>query len=888
MSTIPNTQNRHGTAGVSRRSGRRGQPWWLGRTMFVGPWLIVLVVAAALAASGCGGGEVDEAEPEEEEAAEEDPAAMGGPPVDMAPEPKPKAKQQAKAEEEAGSLPEEISEWVTDHYYQARKQRDPRLIEAVAYLGEHFAGSDRADEAAQLLTNLLEKSEEPEPKPGARRPGAGMPGGDPSMPGMEGPMPGMDETMAGPGMEEGYMPPEADMAGMEGDMAGMEGDPYGGAMPPGMEADPRASRMPGLGARPGARTPNVELIYAIVEALGVNGSDPAKKTLRQVVEDEFETDDNRAATLATLETLTAHLCPEYEDLLFRCLTTPGKLRPLGKKGQMGRPGGGMPYHEEPMMGPEMYSGTGMGRRGSGPLTAEELQRQAFESIRPKASEEFRTRIARHLANPQTPQEDLDLFGPYLRESHPDNLQAQMVLYLVPDMDQQTKETIEDHFLAYSSDALAGVLGIPEALREEIARRRELRQKRRPGYPGMPGMEEGYMPPEMEEHSAMGPGMEEHSAMGPEMAPMDEMGPGAPSGRPRSGRPSRYDTQSTSSRPSRYDDRPGAGGQPPEPDTFDASDPDLPFRLGQRMWGPEMIELVDGRLAKAGSLEEQAPLVLLASTMPVDSIRSSLHRLLQQRWQDGPGALESAGLYDQVISDPAFLALVKMLPRKAVEEPKRAVPRLSRMRNRRNGGGPEAPRGAPDMAAGMPGDMEAMDMEGGMGPPGAGRGQGKPQEPDLAWMAASEELVRVMCERLHGAAQGTGGQGGEGLPFEVRDDALVTAELHLDWPGNQPEKLTGVSLGQTKLHYLRAECQTKIGTLESYFRRQLGSPEIRSIQDGSWIDSVQTVPDTNVKRSIDLLLTATVPAGQQLDKKAELPVTLDILCIDIQDPGDADN
>lgn len=182
-------------------------------------------------------------------------------------------------------------------------------------------------------------------------------------------------------------------------------------------------------------------------------------------------------------------------------------------------------------------------------------------------------------------------------------------------------------------------------------------------------------------------------------------------------------------------------------------------------------------------------------------------------------------------------------------------------------------------------MEGADPAGMMGPPGAGRGQGKPQEPDLAWMTASEELLRVVCERLFAAAQATGGgQAGEEFPFENRKDALVTAELHLDWPGSQPQKLAGVSLGQMKLHYLRAECQTKVGTLESFYKRQLGSPEIRPVQDGSWIDSVQTVPDTNVKRSIDLLLTATVPAGAVFDKKQELPVTLDILCIDIKDPA----
>ena len=181
MNRIPNTQDHRGTTGVSRRSGRRWQQWWLGRRMLVGPWLVVLVVAAALVASGCGGGGGEEEE-ESEPATEAEPAEMGGPPVDMTA--KPKAKEQAKAEEEVGPLPEEISEWVTEHYYQARKDGDPRLPEAVVYLGEHFAGTPQADTAAQLLTNLLEKSEEPEPKAGAKRPPAGMSSG------MEGSMPG--------------------------------------------------------------------------------------------------------------------------------------------------------------------------------------------------------------------------------------------------------------------------------------------------------------------------------------------------------------------------------------------------------------------------------------------------------------------------------------------------------------------------------------------------------------------------------------------------------------------------------------------------------------------------------------------------------------------------
>jgi hypothetical protein len=125
-----------------------------------------------------------------------------------------------------------------------------------------------------------------------------------------------------------------------------------------------------------------------------------------------------------------------------------------------------------------------------------------------------------------------------------------------------------------------------------------------------------------------------------------------------------------------------------------------------------------------------------------------------------------------------------------------------------------------------------------------------------------------------------------MPVEVRADAEKVAEYHLDWPDAQDPKLSGVPLGQLKLHYLRAELVTRLSTLESFYRRKLTSVEERSIDNGSWMQSVSTVPETDTKRSIDLMFTATVPAGEELDKRQELPVTMDVLCIDIKDPRSA--
>jgi hypothetical protein len=163
------------------------------------------------------------------------------------------------------------------------------------------------------------------------------------------------------------------------------------------------------------------------------------------------------------------------------------------------------------------------------------------------------------------------------------------------------------------------------------------------------------------------------------------------------------------------------------------------------------------------------------------------------------------------------------------------------------------------------------------------------------MYTSEDLVRVLCERFLAAArararaagllgQPAAGQAGSGLPFPLREDATVVAEYHVDWPGEAQAKLSGVPLAGMKLHYVRAEMHTRFSTLESFFRRQLGSPEIRQVDDGSWLDSLQTLPESGWKRSIDVMLTTSASAEERVDRRNEVPVTLDILCIDVGDPA----
>lgn len=390
--------------------------------------------------------------------------------------------------------------------------------------------------------------------------------------------------------------------------------------------------------------------------------------------------------------------------------------------------------------------------------------------------------------------------------------------------------------------------------------------------------------------------------------MPGMGPGVRAqGAGATGRPSRYDRQ----QPAGAQQQPGAGAQQQPAAQREVvrkrPDPDLPYRLAKLLWGDNLAKVLQTRLSQADSLESNAQVVLLASTVPVDSVRSTLHQLLQRRWEEGPQSLESAGLLDDVISDPGLLALVKMLPRKAPEQEADATrtrPGRRQPDGRRPAGAEAQPGGMPPggmRPGGMqPGGMQPGGMQPGLpGGPGrmpGGKGRGarrpdrSPKGPGEAWMFTSEDLVRLLCERFLAAAKagaGTQAPSGEpgtyGLPFEVRSDANVVAEYHLDWPGGAEAKLSGVPLGELKVHYLRIEQETKLNTLRIYYERKLESVETRSLPDGIWLDTFGDAPEAGWKRSLDLMFTTMVPAEEREQKK-DIPITVDILCIDVRNPA----
>ena len=165
-----------------------------------------------------------------------------------------------------------------------------------------------------------------------------------------------------------------------------------------------------------------------MEALGCNGSAPARDTLEQILAGTFATDDDKAAVEAAVKTLAAHPCDENDALLFRVLTAADALRPADR---------------------------------AGPWPAKDLQAKALELVKPAASSGLRTKLAEWLAGRPGGFDPKEPMCEFLLAADPRNCGAQLIFYKKADTPKDTKVTLEKQFLDYSSKALARYLGIPE-------------------------------------------------------------------------------------------------------------------------------------------------------------------------------------------------------------------------------------------------------------------------------------------------------------------------------------------------------------------------------------------------------------------------------------------
>lgn len=787
-----------GTTGwmrLSDKTRRLGSPRLLSATV---GWIVIGLVLVA-AVGGCGGGGSEQA------ASDTAPPAAQSPPSDAPPAATPPAStaspaataptetaaapQTAPAEQpkpadegvpqpaaetaasaEGALFPDDVSAWQEEDYLRAKRRRDPRLVDALAYLGESRAGDPQA---VRLLTDLLQTPEEPEPepKPVPKEQPKPRPQGMEGYPGMEG-MP----IGSGPGGYEGDYSAEMYESEMMGPPEGM------------MESYDGYEGYPGGSGQKAPEHPPLTLGYAgltgaIVQALAANGTNEARQVMGQLLAGSLRADSERAAVSAVIKALADYPCAENEAVLFLLLTDPQKLRPDEQAG----------------------------------ITSGSLQETVTQLVERSASPALRAKVAAYVAGQTASPEISARLAKSLTASHPYNVAAQIALYQRDETGAQLKQNFERYFTTYSASSLGRLLGAdkPEPIgAEALAMRGVAAAANRPfnafgddarlpttaapdGYPGSP-------PPSGYPTGSGPEGYQDPSAT--EMMPPPDMSSPEMSGYSGDMAMQGYGSGGTQS---------GAADTVSEKafQQTASKDATLSVTLAQHLWSPQVVRFLTARLDKIESLQKDAQLVALASTVPQNALRTQLYRTLKAHWKEGPQGLKAASkLPEKALFDPGYLLVSKFLSR---QRPPVVV------KQRR-------------------GDQPVQ------------------QGPEFAWLNNSYELSRMLCDRFSKVATAPMSQGDKkdpalaSLPLELPPNANVvgvhTANLLQEGGG----KLKGL-VDPLRMHYVRIEEVGKVATAARPYTRQLRSVEERPVKNGVWLDSLHIETDRPIQHSVDVFI-----------------------------------
>jgi hypothetical protein len=320
---------------------------------------------------------------------------------------KPGEKENVK-HEEPRPLPDDVAQWKKEDYFRARRESNPKLVEAVARLGERTRGSVPA---AQGLTDLL-KPLPPEPPPTS---GPTLPA-----PGAPAPASGAPSPPVAPPAPGAPWPPVA--------------PPARGSSPP-APAPPAPAAVTAAAPRPRDPALLQKLVETIITALGENGTELARKTLEQILSGVLATDNDKAAVEAALRELLAHPGPENDALLVRVIAAPEALRPADRQG---------------------------------PWPAKDLRARALELTKATGSRELRTRLAEALADRLGRLSVDDPVREFLLAADPLNCGAQMVLFERGVFAKEINVRLQQQLTSFAALALARLLRLPTQAQPGLA------------------------------------------------------------------------------------------------------------------------------------------------------------------------------------------------------------------------------------------------------------------------------------------------------------------------------------------------------------------------------------------------------------------------------------
>lgn len=443
--------------------------------------------------------------------------------------------------------------------------------------------------------------------------------------------------------------------------------------------------------------------------------------------------------------------------------------------------------------------------GSGKMSPAEMRTIAWFWLQKTASPQTRVALARALEEPSLPPELRTAWQQFLLQPLAANAEAQAILVRGPGLAGETRAALGLQLTRFSSEALGAILGIPA----EVA-----------------------MPPLPVRSLA---------------APVAGRGRGgSDDDEEEDGRPVAPPPSLPSALPAM---RQAAAHAP-----IDAA---TGYRLAEAIWNQEQVTALEEQLAKAASLPTAVPQIAFSATIPTDATRTALHQLLKRYSEEGPAALEASGLFKELVFEPGFVAVVKLMPRKDR---------------------PATPRGGSARTA-------TRTLK---GPNGTALQEAQAKD-QLAqdWMRISEGAVRALCARLKAAGRS---QSPEGFPLELPPNARVTSCVRWEWPTEEAKQWSGVPLDPMKVYYASMELHGRANTTLGFFKHRMNNPTIHELDKDIWAETFRALPNPSRRQSYDVIITlppkaesSPVPGPQP-----EVDLTIEVLSIEVHDPAPAES
>jgi hypothetical protein len=296
-------------------------------------------------------------------------------------------------------------------------------------------------------------------------------------------------------------------------------------------------------------------------------------------------------------------------------------------------------------------------------------------------------------------------------------------------------------------------------------------------------------------------------------------------------------------------------------------------LTRTLWSREAESAIRDRLSRADSLGEDARPLLLAATIPTDSMRSVVYGTLKRHWMEGPDCLQQARVRtsrartgtsrgkEALLLEPGVIVTLKKLLREEQREDKL----VSTQRV---------------LSGGRVGDIQDirrkwLDHTG---------------EVEEEWLDVLDRLETTLFERVREQAENRFAAGRSPdltpavLPLELHSLDHVVAAYHFDWQSELAGLLESRLLNPLEIRYVRIEELTRPGKIVAYYRRRMRDPLERQLDEGYWLEGLERGSEPGRIRAVDVRITRAISGVPRLPDE-EQPLVIDVLSVEIREPAD---